>query len=131
MLLIARVLSPVRLAELARAAVGLDLGVLIEVHSGSELDAAIAASPTAIGVNSRDLDTFATDLDVAERLLPRVPARLPAIAESGVETLADVERLAAAGADLVLVGTAVARAADPGAAVRRLIGVPRLGRRGS
>jgi len=53
---------------------------------------------------------------------------VPAVAESGIETRADVERLAAAGADLVLVGTSVARSADPGAAVRELTGVPRKGR---
>src|SRR5574341_222300 len=110
-LLIARVLEPARLVALARAAHALALGTLIEVHTESELEATLVAGPTAIGINSRDLGTFAVDL---------------AVAESGVETRGDVERMAAAGADLVLVGTAVARADDPEAAVRGLVGVRRL-----
>lgn len=124
-LLIARALDTVGLRLLARAAAGLGLGTLIEVHTEAELDAALAVEPTAVGVNSRDLATFAVDLGVAERLLGAVPAAVPAVGESGIEARGDVERLAAAGADLVLVGTAVARADDPGAAVRDLTGIPR------
>jgi indole-3-glycerol phosphate synthase len=127
-LLIARLLAPAALRRLAQVARDQGLGVLVEVHSESELDAALAAEPTAVGVNSRDLATFAVDLDVAERLVARVPPAVPAIAESGIATRADVERLAAAGADLVLVGASVARTDDPAAAVRALCGVPRRGR---
>jgi indole-3-glycerol phosphate synthase len=127
-LLIARALAGAELAALARAACELGLGVVVEAHSEAELDAALAVAPTAVGVNSRDLATFTVDLALAERLLARVPPGVPAVAESGVETRADVERLAAAGADLVLVGTSVARSADPAAAVRALAGVPRRGR---
>jgi indole-3-glycerol phosphate synthase len=79
-------------------------------------------------VNSRDLATFTVDLARAEGLVAQVPASVPAIAESGIETRADVERLAAAGADLVLVGASVARTSDPEAAVRELTGVRRQGR---
>jgi len=127
-LLIVRALAPERLRALAGAARGLALGVLVEVHSEAELDLALAVEPTAVGVNSRDLGTFAVDLALAERLLARVPAAVPAVAESGIETRADVERMAAAGADLVLVGTSVARSGDPEDAVRQLVGVPRQGR---
>jgi indole-3-glycerol phosphate synthase len=127
-LLIARALPEPELAALARAARELGLAVVVEAHSEAELDAALGVAPTAVGVNSRDLATFAVDLALAERLLARVPPGVPAVAESGVETRADVERLAAAGAELVLVGTAVARNADPAAAVRALAGVPRGGR---
>src|SRR5213595_2016037 len=81
-LLIVRALAPERLRALAREAKGLGLGTLIEAHSEGELDAALAAEPTAVGVNSRDLDTFAVDLSVAERLLPLVPAKVPAVGES-------------------------------------------------
>lgn len=129
-LLIARILDPRRLSALAATARALGLGVLVEVHTLAELDAALAAQPSAVGVNSRDLDTFVVDLSVAERLLPRVPAPIPAVAESGIESRANVVRLAAAGADAVLVGTSVARAPDPAAAVRALSGVPRKGRGG-
>src|SRR6185436_16299212 len=104
-------------------------GVLIEAHSERELDVALAAEPSAVGVNSRDLDTFTIDRDLAERLVALVPPGVPAVAESGIETRADVMRFAAAGADLVLVGTAVARSSDPTAAVRDLCGVSRHERR--
>src|SRR5437667_2346812 len=127
-LLIVRALSADRLRALARAARDQALGVLVEIHSEAELEQALTADPTAVGVNSRDLATFAVDLRLAERLLAHVPASLPAIAESGIETRADRERLARAGADLVLVGTSVARTADPEAAVRALCGVARKGR---
>jgi indole-3-glycerol phosphate synthase len=127
-LLIVRALAPDRLQALARAAREQQLGILVEVHSAGELDQALAVSPLAVGVNSRDLATFAVDLHLAERLVARVPAGVAAVAESGIETRADVERMAAAGADLVLVGTAVARTGDPAAAVRALTGVPRQGR---
>lgn len=127
-LLIVRALAGRRLGSLAAAARGQGLGVLVEVHTEAELERAVAASPTAIGVNSRDLASFAVDIEGAVRLLARVPQGIPAVAESGIETRADVERLAAAGADLVLVGTSVARRDDPAAAVRALVGVPRSGR---
>jgi len=129
-LLIARVLAPDRLIVLSQEARRMALGVLVEVHSPLELGWALAAEPTAIGVNSRDLDTFAVDLGIVEFLLPRVPRDVPAVAESGIESPADVRRVAAAGADVVLVGTSVARAPDPAAAVRALCGVPRVGGRG-
>jgi indole-3-glycerol phosphate synthase len=127
-LLIVRALTPQRLDTLARMARGQGLGVLVEVHSPGELEAALAATPTAVGVNSRDLATFTLDVELAERLVAEVPRAVPAIAESGIATRADVERMAAAGADLVLVGTSVARTTDPAAAVRGLVGVPRKGR---
>jgi indole-3-glycerol phosphate synthase len=127
-LLIVRAMDAQRVHALAQAAHALGLGVLVEVHNDAELDAAVAAGPTAIGVNSRDLATFTVDHAVAERLVARVPPAIPAVAESGIEGRADVERFAAAGADLVLVGTSVARAADPAAAVQALCGVRRRGR---
>jgi len=127
-LLIVRALAPEELARLARVARDLDLGVLIEAHTEAELDRALAADPTAVGVNSRDLATFRVDLGAAERLVGRVPARVPVVAESGIETRSDVERFARAGADAVLVGTALARGADPAEGVRALAGVKRRGR---
>ncbi|HUK20175.1 MAG TPA: indole-3-glycerol phosphate synthase TrpC [Gemmatimonadales bacterium] len=127
-LLIVKALKPTHLKSLARTARDLGLGVLVEAHADWELDAALAAEPTAVGVNSRDLATFTIDLGAAERLIARVPPGIPVVAESGIETRGDISRMAAAGADLVLVGSSVARAADPEAAVRALCGVARLGR---
>lgn len=127
-LLIVRALELQRLRDLARAARQLGLGRLVEVHDRRELDQALEADPDAVGVNARDLDTFALDLGGIEPLLAAVPPGIPAIAESGLSTRTDVERVARWGADAVLVGTALAGAADPAAAVRALTGVPRSGR---
>jgi indole-3-glycerol phosphate synthase len=127
-LLIARIVAGARLRELIEAAGKLGLGVLVEVHTVHELDAAIAAGAAVVGVNNRDLDTLTVDLSSGERVLRAVPRNLVAVGESGIETRADVERLAAAGADLILVGTSLARLTDPQAAVRALCGVPRRAR---
>lgn len=127
-LLIVRVLGGERLAELSAAARAQGLAVLVEVHTGAELEAALVARPTAVGVNARDLATFTVDLGTAEDVIARVPAAVPVVAESGIETRADVERMAAAGTDFVLVGTSLARQGDPEAGVRALSGVGRVAR---
>jgi indole-3-glycerol phosphate synthase len=127
-LLIVRVLTPDRLKALAAAAASQELGTLVEVHTAAELEAALAVRPTAVGVNARDLTTFTVDLRGAENVVARVPAEIPVVAESGIEGRGDVERLAAAGADFVLVGTSLARRSDPETAVRALTGVGRIRR---
>jgi indole-3-glycerol phosphate synthase len=124
-LLIVRALAPDTLQALARAAAAWHLPTLIEVHSAAELEPALAAGPGAIGVNARDLATFAVDLRRAEAVIREVPSNVAVVAESGIESRADVERVAAAGADFVLVGTSVARQQDPEKAVRALVGVQR------
>ncbi len=127
-LLIVRALDPGALGELAAGARELRLARLVEVHGLDELDCALALAPDAVGVNARDLDTFAVDVPGIEPVLRTVPADVVAIAESGLVSRADVERVARWGADAVLVGTAIAGAPDPAGAVRRLTGVPRAGR---
>jgi indole-3-glycerol phosphate synthase len=124
-LLIVRVLPPDRLNALAAAAARYQLATLVEVHGAGELEAALAIRPAAVGVNARDLTTFKVDLRAAEAVVARVPPEIPVVAESGIEERKDVERLAAAGADFVLVGTSLARRSDPEAAVRGLVGVQR------
>ncbi len=124
-LLIVRILEPGRLAELTGAARALGLASLVEVHGPAELDAALAAEPTAVGVNARDLDTLAMDRGLVGRLVGEVPAGRIAVAESGLASRADVEAVAERGADAVLVGAAIAGAADPAAALRAVTGVPR------
>jgi indole-3-glycerol phosphate synthase len=79
-------------------------------------------------VNSRDLDTFRVDTAAAWTGLRSVPARCVAVAESGMATVADVEAAAMAGADAVLIGTALSSAADPDALLGRLSAVTRRGR---
>ena len=129
-LIIVRILEPRRVRALVRAAHDQGLAALVEVHTAGELETAVAAGATLIGVNSRDLDSFTIDRDAADRLLAQVPGDMVAVAESAIAGRSDVERVAAAGADHVLVGTAVARLADPQAAVRGLAGVVRQPRRG-
>jgi indole-3-glycerol phosphate synthase len=124
-LLIARSLHPRALASLAAQAQALSLEALIEVRTEAELDKALSIGAAIIGVNSRDLETLAVDITVAERLVPLVPAQCVAIAESGVRSRGDVERLATSGADAVLVGSALSAALDVAAAVRALTGVGR------
>lgn len=130
-LLIVRAVSVERLEELARLAREIGLATLVEVHEATELEAAMAVRPTAIGVNARDLDTLVIQPARVESLLALVPPDLAAVAESGLSSREDVERVAAFGADAVLVGTAVAGAPDPGAALRALVGVPCGARRGT
>ena len=127
-LLIVRVLPPQRLRALAAVARASGLATLVEVHGAAELEPALSADPAAVGVNARDLASFAVDLSGAEAVIGRVPAGVSVVAESGIETRQDVERLAAAGADFVLVGTSLARRSDPEGAVRALVGVRRIGR---
>ena len=127
-LLIVRALPPARLSALLRFADGVGLAALVEVHSAAELAVALAAGADIVGVNSRDLDTFRIDVAAAWALLASVPADRVAIAESGMATIGDVERAAAAGADAVLVGTALSAADDPAAQVAAFAGIRRLGR---
>lgn len=124
-LLIARVLRAEELGELAEAARAVDLVPLIEVHNADELALALRCGPAVIGVNSRDLDTLDVDTAAALALLQQVPEGVTSVAESGVSCREDVARAAAAGADAVLVGTSVAGAVEPAAAVRALTGVRR------
>ncbi len=124
-LLIVRAVDPVQLVELAEVAQELGLARLVEVHTVSELDRALALEPETVGVNSRDLDTFQVDVNRIKAVLQEIPADVVAVAESGLHRRRDVERVARWGADAVLVGTALVRARDPAAAVRQLTGVPR------
>lgn len=124
-LLIARALPPDELVRLAAEAHALGLEVLAEVRDERELETAIRSGAALIGVNNRNLETLAIDAGTGARLLPLVPGGVVAVAESGVSGVDDVERMAAAGADAVLVGSSISAASDPAAAVRALASVER------
>ena len=81
----------------------------MEVHDERELDRAVAAQATLIGVNNRDLDRLVTDLRVTERLVPRVSGDVTVVSESGIRSAADVARVRDAGVHAVLVGAAILR----------------------
>jgi indole-3-glycerol phosphate synthase len=121
-LLIAASLSVSDLTELRQLAETLGMDVLIEVHNGEELERAVESGGTLIGVNNRNLVDFSTDLSVSETLIPKFPAHCLAVSESALESFADVERMALAGAKAVLIGTTFTRSPDIGAKVREVMG---------
>ena len=127
-LLIVRALSPARLAELGAAARQWGLDALVEVHDAAELDTALASGARLVGVNSRNLDTFAVDTRAAWTLFHRIPKDIVAVAESGMATLDDVRAASQAGADAVLIGTALSAALDPSALAAQFTAIPRRGR---
>jgi indole-3-glycerol phosphate synthase len=122
-LLIVAALEPARLEALAALATELAMAALVEVHDERELDVALEAGARLLGVNNRNLTTFEVDLGVTERLAAMVPSECLIVGESGVQSRGDVERLARAGVDAVLVGTALMRAESPGQALHTLTGV--------
>ena len=108
------------LRRLRQRAESLGLDALVEVHDDCEFDIAVSCGADLIGVNNRDLGTFEVDLEISERLAGRAPEEVVVVAESGIFTPKDVERLEAAGADAFLVGEALMREPDPGLALREL-----------
>lgn len=119
-LLIARLLESSLLAELQSAAQEQGLDTLVEVHSAADISKC-TDTMQVIGVNARDLTTMQVDLSVVERLLPQLPTQVIRVAESGIQTAADVQRIRAAGADAALVGTALMRSDDPGKVIRSFL----------
>ncbi|MEF8780715.1 MAG: indole-3-glycerol phosphate synthase [Haloferacaceae archaeon] len=117
-LLIARFLGD-DLPDMVEAARDRGFQPLVEVHDGAELEAALAAGAEVVGVNNRDLARLEVDLGTFERVAPGVPDEVTLIAESGVTTPADVRRMRAAGADALLVGSAIMDG-DPEENTRRL-----------
>ena len=107
--------------ELLAEARRFEMDVLVEAHDEAEVDRAVKLGAAVIGVNNRDLRTFATDLSVTERLAARVPPDRLLVTESGIGTPGDVARLAAAGAGAMLVGESLMRQADVAAATRALL----------
>jgi len=119
-LLIVAALDEASLRDLTRLALELGMDVLVEVHDAGELDRALALDAPLIGINNRDLRTFATRLDTTLDLLPRIPADRTVVTESGVHTPADVALLRERGVCAFLVGEAFMVAEDPGAKLAKL-----------
>jgi indole-3-glycerol phosphate synthase len=120
-LLIVAALPDDRVLESLRAlADEIGLVALVESHDDAELDRALAAGATVVGVNARDLGTFGEDLGLSERLADRIPADVTAVAESAVRTPDDARRMAEAGYDAVLVGETLVRSNDPAALVEAM-----------
>lgn len=121
-LLIAAALDPAELVEFHALAVDVGLDVLVEIHDEAELEVAMSANATLVGVNQRDLVTFQVDHERALRMASVIPDQVVKVAESGVRGADDARALRAAGYDAVLVGETLVTAPDPGAVVSDLIG---------
>jgi indole-3-glycerol phosphate synthase len=119
-LLIAACLALREMRELEALALRLGMAVLVEVHDAAELDAALQLRTSLIGINNRDLRTFHTRLETTLDLLQYMPDGRIVIAESGIASAEDVQRLRRHGVNAFLVGEAFMRAPDPGAALRAL-----------
>lgn len=127
-LLIARALRPRDLQIMIHAASAFPIEPVVEVRTANELELALAYGARIVGVNARDLESLEVDEAVPERLIPMIPPDVIAIWESGVSTRDDVERAAAAGADAVLVGSALSLADDPEQLLATMTTVPRRAR---
>jgi indole-3-glycerol phosphate synthase len=122
-LLIAASLGLGQLKEFYALARELDLDVLLEVHDEAEMETALRTDCPVIGVNNRNLRTFVTDLDTTARLARMLPSDRLLVAESGINTRSDIQRLAAAGAGAFLIGESLMRETDMGAKLRELVGM--------
>jgi indole-3-glycerol phosphate synthase len=119
-LIIAAALDDHELKDFLSLARTLGLDVLVEIHDEAELERALAVDADLIGVNQRDLVTFAVDHERAQRMAALMPPGIVRVAESGVRDADDAAALAAAGYDAVLVGESLVTAPDPSAAVTAL-----------
>lgn len=120
-LFIAALLEPGLLRELCAQATAQSLDALVEVHTENELASAVAAGAQLIGINNRDLKTFAVDLGTTERLAPLVPAGMPVVCESGIDSLEQIHRVEKLGVHVFLIGESLMRAPAPGQKLRELL----------
>lgn len=121
-LLIVAILEDGLLASLIELARKLRLDALVEVHSAHEMERAVEAGASIIGINNRDLTTFEVDLETSIALAALAPMGSVLVSESGIHNSADIRRLKPAGFNAFLVGEHLMRAADPGVALEQLIG---------
>ncbi|MEQ6915924.1 indole-3-glycerol phosphate synthase TrpC [Halomonas aquatica] len=119
-LLIVAALDDARMADLHRQAVELGMDVLVEVHDAHELERALKLDLALVGINNRDLHTFDTRLETTLELLPRIPAGVMVVTESGIHTRDDVLRMREHDVNAFLVGEVFMRESEPGEALRRL-----------
>jgi indole-3-glycerol phosphate synthase len=119
-LLIAALLDRPQLEAFRQLAAEFGMAALVEVHDEPELDRALESGAEILGVNNRDLRTFAVSLETSERLAAMIPAGVVKVAESGIHSPGDVQRLRAAGFHAFLVGEHLMKSGDPAASLRAL-----------
>lgn len=122
-LLIVAALAPPQLASLLEAAHALGMEALVEINTADEARLATELGAPLVGINNRDLRTFAVDLATTERLRPLLPGDTVVASLSGVGSVDDARRMRDAGADAVLIGEALVRSADPAALIAACAGV--------
>ena len=120
-LLIVAALTDPELSELLEQARELNLDALVEVHDEAELERALAAGASLIGVNNRNLKTLEVSLETSLRLAERIPPEVLAVSESGIRTPQDISRLTDAGYGAFLIGESLMKQSDPGRALAELI----------
>ena len=120
-LFIAALLDPGLLQELCAQATALSLDSLVEVHTEMELNAAVKAGAQLVGINNRDLKTFEVNLATTETLAPLVPAGVPAVCESGIDSVEQIRRVETLGIHVFLIGESLMRATEPGKKLRELL----------
>ncbi len=127
-LLIVRALTDGQLSDLLGVSQDAGMGVLVEVHNEADLARAQAVDAEVIGVNNRDLETFATSLDATRRMAGRVASERVLVAESGIDTPVLVRELGLLGVDGVLVGQALVTEASPGTLAEGMAWQPKRAR---
>lgn len=127
-LVIVRAVDDSLLMDLSAAAGELGLELLFEVRDEHELERALRANAEILGVNNRNLETLEVDSTTVSRIVPLIPPECIAVAESGYMTRENVETAAAAGADAVLIGSALSLSINPEAALREMTGISKASR---
>jgi indole-3-glycerol phosphate synthase len=120
-LLIAAILTEREMRDFRELAEHYRMAALVEVHEADELERAVASGARMIGVNNRNLHTFEVNLQTALRLAQKIPAGAIKVAESGIHSAKDIQRLTAAGYDAFLVGEHLMKSGDPANALRALL----------
>ena len=122
-LLIAAILQQQELNTSAILAHELDMSALIEVHDEKDLEKALNAKASLIGINNRNLADFSISLETTLRLRPQIPEHVTVVSESGIHSAADVAMLKTVGINAILVGEAIVTSHDPAAKIKELLGL--------
>jgi indole-3-glycerol phosphate synthase len=122
-LLIVAALTPSQIEAYQHCAWDFGMAALVETHTEAEMEIALAADAKLIGINSRNLQTFAVSLDIVELVSKMVPSGVTLVGESGIKTRADVDRLIASGVGAMLIGETLMRSGDVAGSVRELVGL--------
>ena len=121
LLLITAILSQGQLKQLVLLSHSLGLRCLVEAHNEGEVERAVLSEAEIIGINNRDLNTFAVDISTTRRLRPLIPTGKIVVSESGIESRKDMEKIGKWGVDAVLIGEALVTASDVRAKMRELL----------